>query len=286
MAAVAHHILVLFVALTVEGKCQPKLNCMLKRRLSCTTSESDGCGSCMPHYMERPSGNCEIRMQGDESKFVGPEEIIDLINRVVVSGTKVTRGQRVNQTSTASPTDRTTSEAAASSPSTAAPLLPQRSNKSTVMGPVSLSPPTNLASGLEWRMSSMRKSDFNQTISLALIVICCLTGFSGILVAALCWYRLQQEVRLAQKMAYSAYKGSRQQPCQRSVNDNSHYMWQDQKKQHLAQDGSGMRPQKQFSTDSEEADIEEFTMYECPGLAPVGEMEVHNPLFDPLPATQ
>ncbi|XP_063289312.1 neural proliferation differentiation and control protein 1-like isoform X2 [Pelobates fuscus] len=262
---------------TLKGKCPSRLNCILKRRLPCASFESKTCGPCMPQYVEDQSGNCELKQE--QSKFVGPEEMIDFFNKMAISGSKVTRGQHVNQNGTGSTKTETTSQ----SPTASTPHLPQLLNESTRTEPMSQSSLT----ANEWKMSSLRKSDFNQTISLALIVICSLTAFSGVLVAALCWYRLQKEVHLTQKMAYSAYKGTRQPPCQRSANENSHFMWQyhDVRKQRQAQSGSGTKPRQQLSTDSE-ADIEEFTMYECPGLAPAGEMEVHNPLFDPLPAKQ
>ncbi|XP_077318371.1 neural proliferation differentiation and control protein 1-like isoform X2 [Lithobates pipiens] len=113
----------------------------------------------------------------------------------------------------------------------------------------------------------------------ALTVVCSLTAVSGLLVAALCWYRLQKEVRLAQEMEY---KGNHHHPCKMSAAHMSHYVQQysSQKKQFKARESSEKKPCQQLSTDSE-ADIEEFAIYECPGLAPTGEMEVHNPLFDP-----
>nr|XP_032655165.1 neural proliferation differentiation and control protein 1-like isoform X2 [Chelonoidis abingdonii] len=42
---------------------------------------------------------------------------------------------------------------------------------------------------------------------------------------------------------------------------------------------------QQLSTDSE-TENRDFTVYECPGLAPSGEMEIHNPLFNTASARQ
>ncbi|KAH0630443.1 hypothetical protein JD844_013472 [Phrynosoma platyrhinos] len=39
------------------------------------------------------------------------------------------------------------------------------------------------------------------------------------------------------------------------------------------------KPVQQVSTESE-TENGDYTVYECPGLAPSGEMEIHNPLFD------
>ncbi|XP_069491283.1 uncharacterized protein [Ambystoma mexicanum] len=127
--------------------------------------------------------------------------------------------------------------------------------------------------------------NLNDAVSLTLVVICAVTGISGLLVAALCWYRLQKEVRLAQKMAYTAYRGSRQYSVQRPGDAHlaqsvqvHHYQHQKKHIQNLEE--SALKAQQQPSTESE-ADNEggEYTVYECPGLAPTGEMEIHNPLF-------
>ncbi|XP_053329004.1 neural proliferation differentiation and control protein 1-like isoform X2 [Spea bombifrons] len=228
------------------------------------------------------------RTHGDKPDFNHPEEMIDFLNKMMISGGRMTRGKKLNHTNTVSPPGLTTQATpAAPLPTTPPAPLPQILTNSTAaratLSPASVNPPN----GNAWRVREKSKSDLSQTFSLTLMVICVLTGVSGILVAALCWYRLQKEVQLAQKMAYTAYKGSRQHTCQRSAPEASHYKWQyrDLKKQHQAQEGSRMRPCQQLSTDSE-GDIEEFTMYECPGLAPAGEMEVHNPLFDPSRSKQ
>ncbi|KAG0723668.1 Neural proliferation differentiation and control protein 1 [Chionoecetes opilio] len=68
------------------------------------------------------------------------------------------------------------------------------------------------------------------------------------------------------------------------------YHYQHQKQQMIALEKSsgGERHGSTSDVDSEEEGEEnEYTVYECPGLAPTGEMEVKNPLFhdDPTPAT-
>ncbi|KAJ1146568.1 hypothetical protein NDU88_012834 [Pleurodeles waltl] len=127
--------------------------------------------------------------------------------------------------------------------------------------------------------------NLNDAVSLTLVVICTLTGISGLLVAALCWYRLQKEVRLAQKMAYTAYRGSQRYPGQqpgdtRLAQSVQVHHYQHQKKHLQHQDENALKAQQQLSTESEaENEGGEYTVYECPGLAPTGEMEIHNPLF-------
>ncbi|XP_048472645.1 uncharacterized protein LOC125486981 [Rhincodon typus] len=46
----------------------------------------------------------------------------------------------------------------------------------------------------------------NDMVSLSLVIICAVTGLFGLGVAGLCWYRLQKEVRQAQKAAYDGNK--------------------------------------------------------------------------------
>nr|CAD7393025.1 unnamed protein product [Timema cristinae] len=71
------------------------------------------------------------------------------------------------------------------------------------------------------------------------------------------------------------------------------YHYQHQKQQILAMETSSRATSERNGSlseaDSEEENEEgDYTVYECPGPAPIGEMEVRNPLFldDPTPATQ
>uniref|UniRef100_A0A8D3CYR5 Neural proliferation, differentiation and control, 1b n=1 Tax=Scophthalmus maximus TaxID=52904 RepID=A0A8D3CYR5_SCOMX len=61
------------------------------------------------------------------------------------------------------------------------------------------------------------------------------------------------------------------------------YHYQHQKQQMLSLEKDEPKiPDSGASTDEENEDGD-FTVYECPGLAPTGEMEVKNPLFDDTP---
>ncbi|KAJ6652941.1 hypothetical protein lerEdw1_010299, partial [Lerista edwardsae] len=120
----------------------------------------------------------------------------------------------------------------------------------------------------------------------ALVVMCTVTGLSGLVVAAICWYRLQREVHLAQKMAYTNTRGNQYRYHQPSAYMDSRlaqscqvHHYQHQKKLLTNEDRESPKPIEQLSTESE-TENGDYTVYECPGLAPSGEMEVHNPLFD------
>lgn len=104
-------------------------------------------------------------------------------------------------------------------------------------------------------------------------------------------HRLQKESHLAQKVDYPAYGGtgaSAATPNGSSMGDKTlaqsaqMYHYQHQKQQMLSL-GNHKPEQKVVDTEvtSDEEEVGgDFTVYECPGLAPTGEMEVKNPLFD------
>ncbi|CAJ1068681.1 neural proliferation differentiation and control protein 1 [Xyrichtys novacula] len=115
-----------------------------------------------------------------------------------------------------------------------------------------------------------------------------MAGSMALIVAGACWLRLQNSVRLTQKVDYPVYGLMRAQTFDNMPGDKklAHsaqmYHYQHQKQQMLSLEKHRDEPKvpdSGASTD-EENDDGDFTVYECPGLAPTGEMEVKNPLFD------
>ncbi|XP_077148641.1 neural proliferation differentiation and control protein 1-like isoform X1 [Ranitomeya variabilis] len=265
------HVFLLLVAVSGQSRCLSNLDCVMKNREMCPPG-SQKCGPCISNFEESSFGKCELKASR-RLKIKGPDAMIDIIQEY-----RISKGHRINPMHTES-----TSTAAASVHLTSTGDKPKLLKSSSDARAPSLLTSTLPPQMKDGKLGRRRKSEMNQTMSLTLIVICSLTALSGILVVAMCWYRLQKEVRLAQEMAYTACKGSRQHPCQRSPDQMSHYKqhYSAQKKHFQVQERSSeKKPCHQLSTDSE-ADGEEFAIYECPGLAPTGEMEVHNPLFDP-----
>ncbi|CAL8321182.1 unnamed protein product [Lota lota] len=127
----------------------------------------------------------------------------------------------------------------------------------------------------------------NDSLILILISLSIVSGTVFLIVAAVCFIRLRRGSRLAEKVDYPGFKG----PV--TVNGTSlgdanlqmsaqMYHYQHQKQQMMSM---GKHQPEQKVADSEMTSDEEeiggdFTVYECPGLAPTGEMEVKNPLFD------
>ncbi|XP_035929115.1 neural proliferation differentiation and control protein 1 isoform X2 [Halichoerus grypus] len=124
--------------------------------------------------------------------------------------------------------------------------------------------------------------------SAVLVVACSVAGAAALAVAALCWCRLQRDARLTQKADYAAPQapGSPATPGispgdQRLAHSAEMYHYQHQRQQMRCLERHKEPPQELESLSSDEENEDgDFTVYECPGLAPTGEMEVRNPLFD------
>ncbi|XP_071445894.1 uncharacterized protein [Hetaerina americana] len=154
----------------------------------------------------------------------------------------------------------------------------------------------------------------------AIISGCTAAAVVGVLAFAIFWYRLQRNAKAAADVEYPAYgvtgpnqeasavaaaaaaasavsptphSGGSTSPLtsgdRRLAQSAQMYHYQHQKQQIIAMErASNERRGSVSEVDSEEENEEgDYTVYECPGLAPTGEMEVKNPLFhdDPTPAT-
>ncbi|XP_060126225.1 neural proliferation differentiation and control protein 1 isoform X3 [Zootoca vivipara] len=128
----------------------------------------------------------------------------------------------------------------------------------------------------------------NDALILGMIVVCTAAGIAALVVAAVCWCRLQKEIRLAQKADYPAQKlpgppsYDKTSPGDKKLAQSAQmYHYQHQKQQMLSMEKTKEEAKGPESASSDEENEDgDFTVYECPGLAPTGEMEVKNPLFD------
>ncbi|CAG0922564.1 unnamed protein product [Notodromas monacha] len=126
----------------------------------------------------------------------------------------------------------------------------------------------------------------------------------GVVAAGVFWMRLKKNAKAAEDTEYPAYgvtgpgkHGGGSQDISPTSGDRKlaqsaqMYHYQHQKQQMIAMENHGNNSRRHGSTsDVEESDEEEneegdYTVYECPGLAPTGEMEVRNPLFQDDPLT-
>ncbi|XP_021187563.3 uncharacterized protein LOC110374251 isoform X1 [Helicoverpa armigera] len=108
------------------------------------------------------------------------------------------------------------------------------------------------------------------------------------------WYTLSKKAKAAADVDYPAYGVTGPNidtSGDRKLAHSAHmYHYQHQKQQIIAMERNGCEHRNGSVSDPESEEENEegdYTVYECPGFATTGEMEVKNPLFseDPTPAT-
>ncbi|CAD5122026.1 DgyrCDS10480 [Dimorphilus gyrociliatus] len=123
---------------------------------------------------------------------------------------------------------------------------------------------------------------------MAIVAACSAAGLVGLVVAGVCWYKLQRNVKAASETDYPAYGVTG--PAKRKDSNSGDrklaqsaqmYHYQHQKQQMLAMEkANSEKKEGESDVDSEDEKADgDFTVYECPGLAPAGQLEVNNPLF-------
>ncbi|KAG4074101.1 hypothetical protein HA402_014306 [Bradysia odoriphaga] len=157
-------------------------------------------------------------------------------------------------------------------------------------------------SGLNGRFrSDVIKKHMEMDSATGMYVVALIAGVSaavtvGLIALGIGWYTLHKKGIAAADVEYPAYgvTGPNKEISpsgDRRLAQSAHmYHYQHQKQQIIAMenrvnnDRNGSLSDVESDDENEEGD---YTVYECPGLAPTGEMEVKNPLFldDPTPAT-
>ncbi|XP_072014598.1 uncharacterized protein [Amphiura filiformis] len=125
-----------------------------------------------------------------------------------------------------------------------------------------------------------------------IVVACVAVGVLGIAIAFLCWYKIQTTNKAQSEAEYPAYglTGPSTQVASNMTNGDRKlaqsaqmYHYQHQKQQMIAmekREKGEVQGNAESDYDSEEENEDgDLTVYECPGLAPTGEMQVKNPLF-------
>lgn len=130
-------------------------------------------------------------------------------------------------------------------------------------------------------------------------VVAMIAGVSAAITVALIaiglgWYTLRKKIKAAETVDYPAYGVTgpskdllypSDKKFVQSV-DMFHYQQQKQKKHSLENKSNGETNDGFSDLDGEfDMDDGDYTVYECPGFAPTGEMEVKNPLFADEPIT-
>ncbi|XP_045195835.2 neural proliferation differentiation and control protein 1-like [Mercenaria mercenaria] len=147
------------------------------------------------------------------------------------------------------------------------------------------SPPEKLTAEKSGSIDAISKRDF---VFLTVVSACSVAGLVGLIMAGVCWYKLHKRVKAAGDVDYPAYgvtgptKERLPSPGDRKLAQSAQmYHYQHQKQQMIAMEKANGEMKHDASDDESEEENEEgdYTVYECPGLAPTGEMEVRNPLF-------
>ncbi|KAM6183825.1 neural proliferation differentiation and control protein 1 [Erethizon dorsatum] len=269
--------------------CPGSLDCALKRRARCPPG-AHACGPCLQPFQEDRQGMCVPRMrrlQGEGLPLPRLEDEIDFLaqelalkeagHSQLMSQPLLEDQPRLLEPVTLGFSERgQRPEPGLPSPQGAPTPAPRTSLGSPVSsGPVHMAP-------LEPRGGR------GDGLAVVLLVAFFVSGAAALAVATLCWCRLQREIHLTQKADYTATKvpgsprTSRISPGdQRLMHSAEMYHYQHQRQQMLCLERHKEPPKELESISSDEENEDgDFTVYECPGLAPTGEMEVRNPLFD------
>ncbi|NWT46605.1 NPDC1 protein, partial [Chroicocephalus maculipennis] len=260
--------------------CPRSLDCALQRREFCPPG-SGACGPCLAPFQEDDHGRCVQKQHSPSGRTSVPslEAEIDFLADVLARQ-EAPHPQPLRDGKPRIPTGGRQRVASGlregllqrdAAGRKAAAALPTSTSAAVPKYPVEASPIPS-----------------NDNVVLGLIVVCTVAGISALIVAAVCWCRLQKEVRLAQKADYSAQRAASPLPYDKiSPGDKTlaqsaqMYHYQHQKQQMLSMEKHKEEPKLPDSASSDEENEDgDFTVYECPGLAPTGEMEVRNPLFD------
>ncbi|XP_035909858.1 uncharacterized protein LOC118511193 [Anopheles stephensi] len=130
---------------------------------------------------------------------------------------------------------------------------------------------------------------------LGMYLIALIAGISAAITVALIsigfgWYTLHKRTKAAADVEYPAYgvtgpnrdstAGTAASAGDRKLAQNAQmYHYQHQKQQIIAMENTTRSAPHSEQPSDDENEEGDYTVYECPGLAPTGEMEVKNPLF-------
>ena len=162
--------------------------------------------------------------------------------------------------------------------------------KSTKSNNVAPSAPLPLVSNADDKNKSIGGIAQYDLLFIGIVSACSLAGFIGLIMAGVCWYKLNKNIKAASEVDYPAYgvTGPTKErvgsgPGDRKLAQSAQmYHYQHQKQQMIAMEKANGEMKHDASEDESEEENEEgdYTVYECPGLAPAGEMEIINPLFN------
>uniref|UniRef100_A0A3P8QBN5 Neural proliferation, differentiation and control, 1b n=1 Tax=Astatotilapia calliptera TaxID=8154 RepID=A0A3P8QBN5_ASTCA len=277
---------VVFVALLALRSCLAE--CALAGRHFCRPGSSH-CGPCLRPLVENSRGRCVVKrrhaphthsVKDKVSPYPELDEEIDFLSAII-------REQRPESYSSAPSSQEITSKQFEEHGYThRASSVEQPPTQSVLLTSIASPTPRNHTAALSSPIILRYPPDDHVFIIMSSVVI--VAGSLALLVALACWVRFQKYVHINQKVDYPSSGLMSAQAFENLLGDKklAHsaqmYHYQHQKQQMLSLRKHRVEPKvpdSAASTDEENEDGD-FTVYECPGLAPTGEMEVKNPLFD------
>ncbi|XP_035248194.1 neural proliferation differentiation and control protein 1a isoform X1 [Anguilla anguilla] len=267
-------------------KCPGSLDCAREKRHFCPPG-STHCGPCLTPLEENEEGQCVVRKRhapsGKMTSRPELDEEIDFLSAVIAKQQDTGAKQSVTPTQV-SPKANPEGPVQKKPPNATAGL-PKTSAAPTPLPPL---PPTEHSGRGHHPLVAPYPSRDRMLITL--VGVCVIVGMVALILSAVCWIRLQKDTRLAEKVDYPAFCGAppasssdRTSPGDKKLAQSAQmYHYQHQKQQMLSMEKHKEEAKVSDSgaTSDEENEDGDFTVYECPGLAPTGEMEVKNPLFD------
>ncbi|XP_067087532.1 neural proliferation differentiation and control protein 1 [Osmerus mordax] len=297
-AAVFAALVALSTCMTGSHMCPRSLDCARAGRHFCQPGDSS-CGPCLSPLVDNSRGRCVVKRRhaprvGKVATFPELDEEIDFLSAIISQ-------RQETDIQLQAPPPRDASETKEEPKPQSASRRPTVEPPATLGGPSA--PPNGTASPTTTSqapsggggpvivpITAPYPSD--EHVFLIMTSVFIVVGSLALIIAGVCWIRLQKGVRLAQKIDYPAYGGMGPQSYDNNVPGDKKlarsaqmYHYQHQKQQMLSLGKHRDEPKVPDSgaTSDEENEDGDFTVYECPGLAPTGEMEVKNPLFDDSP---
>lgn len=139
------------------------------------------------------------------------------------------------------------------------------------------------------------KQDIGDNIFIAVTTVCSAAAVFGVVGASVFWYKQHRRYKSAEGAEYGPNYGvtgptkgrKGPQPGDDKLASSAHlYHYQHTKQNIVAMEQADIDGKGQESDDSEgEGEEADYSVYECPGLAPTGDLEVSNPLFETSPTS-
>ncbi|XP_048876438.1 neural proliferation differentiation and control protein 1a [Brienomyrus brachyistius] len=254
-------------------RCPEPLDCAIQKRQFCPLGGSH-CGPCLTPLVENSKGICinwKNHARSDIRLAAEPEldDEIDALSSILSKEQQLDKLDTEVNSSKSPLHAKTTTPNSSMRPSTHSAPAPHPLTRAGV--PLVAPYPSR------------------DTLLIIMISVCIIFGTVALILAAVCLVRLQRGMRLAQKVDYPAYgmmgpnHSDGTLPGDKNLAQSAQmYHYQHQKQQMLSMDKhkDETKIPDSGATSDEENEDGDFTVYECPGLAPTGEMEVKNPLFD------